>query len=382
MSIVLTPSAGGPATSILQPRLFPYVTKDPSLLWPLRAQSRREDLFLITPPRTAFAKARASLRITTSLDYALYPDIVEYILSLTDHETRIRCRSLSRSISELLDYTLGHSITLRTLQIASEPAVVLRSSGEGRLPGLPPQSYDPEHASFNVKCFHPEVLRHCRVLTLHNPLPKLKISTLLRHLKVHTVRDTFPNSSWPNTVQCSKYVTLAYLNENKSVSLPYTGIGVEERIINITCPRDSRATFCSIVGPLRLSPTVKRLTVILNLPPIVAPEAFPPLAIDLNRLGVLDYLVNEVIRHLDIQFIVVGHDIAPPTALGFRSIHRMDRRQLEFDMYQRIMARALTDDFAMYHKITKSLKFLTFSEYRSLVGNERFRVDVIGPCPI
>lgn len=380
MSIVLPPpSPGGPTTSILQPRLYAYVAKDPSLLWPLRASSRREDLFRITPPRAAFTKARASLCFHTSLDYSLYPDLVAYILSLTDHETRIRCRLLSKDISEMLDYTLGHSIVLSTLQIASEPAVVLRSSGHGRLPGLPPQSYDPVRARFNVRCFHPEVLLHTRVLTLHNSLTRLNIDTLLPFLRVETVRDTYPGSRWPNVVPCHKYVTLSFLGDHERVSLPHTGIGVVERIINISCARDTRTVLRSTVGPLRLSPTVRRVVIILNFPAMVGPQTFAPLAIDQNGLGVLNGLIKEVLAHLqDVQFTIVGHDVAPPTSLGFPRIVPADRRQLEFDLYQRILAQAPKNNFAMYHRITKSVKFLTLGEYRAKVGEKRFKVDLVG----
>lgn len=387
MSIVLPPpTPAGPSgpTTLFPTSLHAYASKDPTLLWPLRASSRREDMFRVTPPRSTLASIRRqSMPLDCSssgIDYHLYPNLVEYILTLADHETRIRCRLLSRDISEMLDYTLGHSVILSTLQIAHQPAVVLRSRGHGRLPGLPPQSYDPDRRSFNVACFHPEVLRHTRVITAHNPLSKLNVSDLIPHLPhVDTVRDTFPGSRWTNPIPCRKYVTLTHVTDADRAVLPYTSDGVIERVINISCGRDTRSMLGSKVGPFRLSPTVRRVVVILNFPPIVPPELFAPLAMEERGLGVLEYLAREIVGRLgEAQFIVVGHDVAPPPVLGIPHAQPIERRQLEFDLYQRILARSPTNDFEMYSKLKKALRFLSMEEYRAKVGEERFAIDVIG----
>ncbi|GMK59972.1 hypothetical protein CspeluHIS016_0901890 [Cutaneotrichosporon spelunceum] len=324
------------------------------------------------------------------ISYAKNKDIVHRILDFAGHEMRITSRRLCRSIKERLDSQLAASVVFTGLAVEEELGLHIAAVGQRRIPGLPPQSYDTWDSWKPGRAYtNPAILRHTRTLTLAGNLSNIVIGSqtvdniniglLAPHLNVHTVRDLHPGSNWNNPVSCTKYVTLTLLNGRHYVRVPRIPDGVLERVINISCPRDRRTRYRSVLYSLGLplSNRVRRVVIILRFPPILTAAHFHDLALD-PPLGVLSRVAEEIFRSPGVYFTIVGAEAAPPTVLGFETRDPLPPSELHYELYQRMLP--FNHSFLQYTRLKERVRFMSLAEYRAQVGEKRFQEDLIpGP---
>ncbi|BEJ17989.1 hypothetical protein CspHIS471_0702660 [Cutaneotrichosporon sp. HIS471] len=324
------------------------------------------------------------------IHYAKNGDIVHRILDFAGHETRITCRRLCRLIKQRLDPEMAASVVLTSLAVEEELGLHIAAVGKRRIPGLPPQSYDAWNAWKPRRAYtNPEILRHTRTLTFASnlsdivigskPAGSINIGLLVPYLNVHTVRDAHPGSNWNNPVPCTKYVTLTLLNGRHYVGVPHIPDGVIERVINISCPRDTHPRYRSVLYSLCLpfSNSVRRVVIILRFPPILTATHFYDLALG-PPLGVLSRIAEEIFRSRNVHFTIVGAEAAPPTVLGIEARDPIPAIQLYYELYQRMLP--FNHSFLQYIHLKERVKFMSLAKYRAQVGEKCFEEDFIpGP---